>query len=64
MSVLTHWDRDKMADFFQTTFSNAFFRMKMFEIWSEASNWQLTSTGLDNYLHQSGDKPSSEPMMA
>ena len=27
----THWDRDKMAVIFQTTFSNAFFWMKMNE---------------------------------
>ena len=26
---LTHWGRDKMAAFFQTTFSNAFSSMKM-----------------------------------
>ena len=29
--VLTHWGRDKMAAIFQTTFSNAFSRMKMYE---------------------------------
>ena len=28
---LTHWGRDKMAAIFQTTFSNAFCWMKMFE---------------------------------
>ena len=27
--LLTHWDRDKMVAFFQTTFSNAFSSMKM-----------------------------------
>ena len=30
-SLLTHWGRDKMAAIFQTTFSNAFSRMKMCE---------------------------------
>ena len=30
-SVLTHWGRDKMADIFQTTFSNVFSSMKMHE---------------------------------
>ena len=28
---LTHWGRDKMADIFQTTFSNAFSWMKMYK---------------------------------
>ena len=28
---LIHWDRDKMADIFQTTFSNVFSWMKMYE---------------------------------
>ena len=28
---LTHWSRDKMASIFQTTFSNAFYWMKMYE---------------------------------
>ena len=30
-TALTHWDRDKMADISQTTFSNAFSWMKMNE---------------------------------
>ena len=30
-STLTHWGRDKMAAIFQTTFSNGFSWMKMFE---------------------------------
>ena len=43
---LTHWDRDKMAIIFQTTFSNAFSWMKMFEFqlrfhWSLFSRVQL-----------------------
>ena len=28
-----HWNRDKMADIFQTTFSSAFSWMKMYEFW-------------------------------
>ena len=31
LNVLTHWGRDKMAAISQTTLSNDFFRMKMFE---------------------------------
>ena len=31
IAVLTHWGRDKMADIFQTTFSNAFSCLKMYE---------------------------------
>ena len=30
-NVLTHWGRDKMADIFQTTSSNAFSWMEMYE---------------------------------
>ena len=30
-SELTHWGRDKMAAIFQTTFSNAFYWMKLFK---------------------------------
>ena len=32
-SELTHWGRDKMAAIFQTTFSDAFSRTKMYIIW-------------------------------
>ena len=44
---LTHWGRYKMADIFQTTFSNAFSWMKMFEFriqcdWSVFLRVQLT----------------------
>ena len=31
--ILTHWGLDKMAFIFQTTFSNAFSWMKMYDIW-------------------------------
>ena len=45
--VLTHWGRDKMAATFQTTFSNAFSWMKMYEFqlrfhWSLFLRVQLT----------------------
>ena len=44
---LTHWGRDKMAAIFQTTFSNAFYWMKMFKFrlrfhWSLFPRVQLT----------------------
>ena len=29
--ILTHWDRDKMDDIYQMTFSNAFYWMKVFQ---------------------------------
>ena len=38
--LLTHWGRDKMADIFQTTFSNAFSWMKMLEFWLKC-HWSL-----------------------
>ena len=46
-AVLTHWGRDKMAAVSQTTFSNAFSWMKMFEFrlkfdWSVFPRVQLT----------------------
>ena len=47
LCYLTHWGRDKMAAIFQTTFSNAFSRMKMFKFrlrfhWSLFPRVQLT----------------------
>ena len=44
---LSHWGRDKVADIFQTTFSNGFSWMKMFEFrlkfhWSLFPRVQLT----------------------
>ena len=38
--LLTHWGRDKMAAFFQTTFSNDFSWMKMYEFWL-TFHWSL-----------------------
>ena len=40
LTVLTHWGRDKMAANWQTTFSNAFSWMKMFEFWLNF-HWRL-----------------------
>ena len=37
---LTHWGRDKMAAIFQTTFSNGFSWMKMYEFWL-TFHWSL-----------------------
>ena len=52
---LTHWGRDNMSNIFQTTFSNAFSWMKMFEFrfhWSLFSMVKLTiwHIGSDNGL--------------
>ena len=33
LDLLTHWDRDKMADILPTIYSNAFSWMKIFEFW-------------------------------
>ena len=38
--VLTHWGPDKMAAIFQTTFSKAFSRMKIYEFWLRF-HWSL-----------------------
>ena len=37
---LTHWDRDKMAAILQTTFSNTFSWMKIYEFWLRF-HWSL-----------------------
>ena len=39
-AVLTHWGRDKMAAFCQTTFSNAFSSLKMYKFWLKF-HWRL-----------------------
>ena len=43
LANLTHWGRDKMATISQTTFSNAFFWMKMYEFWLLRFHWNLFS---------------------
>ena len=50
---LTHLPLEQVAAISQTIFSDAFSSMKSFVFWlkfhwSEASNWQWPSTGLDN----------------
>ena len=53
-SKLTHWGRDKMAAISQTTFSNAFSWMKMFEL-SLIFHWRLlTRVQLTIYQHWFG----------
>ena len=54
---LTHWGRDKMAAIFQTTFSNAFSRMKMNKFrlgfhWSLFLGFELISLATSHYLNQ------------
>ena len=62
--ILTHWGRDKMAAFFQTTFSNAFSLIKIslkFVPTCPINN----IPGLVQIMawRWPGDKPLSEPMM-
>ena len=73
INIWTHWGRDNMSAISQTTFSNAFIWMKMYEFllnlkfyWSLFLRTQLTisSIGSDNgSRRRPGDKPLSEPMM-
>ena len=44
---LTHWGRDEMADIFQTTISNAFSLMNMFEFWTQF-DWSFYKGLIDN----------------
>ena len=65
--VLTHWDRDKMVAIFQTTFSNAFSWMKMYEFrlrfhWI-LFPWVLSVLVQIMAWRRPGDKPWFEPMM-
>ena len=65
MRSLTHWGRDKMDAIFQTTFSNGFYWMKMYEFqlkfhWSLLLKVQLTIS--QHWVwRRPGDKPLSEP---
>ena len=67
---LTHRGRDKMATIIQTTFSNAFSWMKIYEFllkfyWSPKGPVNSIPTLVQiKACHWSGDKPFSEPMMA
>ena len=68
---LTHWDRDKMAAIFQTTFSNAFFLNENVWISLKLSLKFVLKVRINNSpglvqimtWHWSGDKPLSEPML-
>ena len=69
--VLTHWDRDKMAAFSETTLSNAFSSMKILDFrlkfhWRLFLRFQLTiyfSMVKIMAWRRPGDKPLSEPIM-
>ena len=71
VSSLTHWGRDKMAAISQTTLSNAFSWMKMYELrlrirWSFFPNVRISNIPAFVQImawHRPGDKPLSEPMM-
>ena len=68
---LTHWGRDKMAAIFQTSFSNRFSWMKMYQFrlifhWTLFLRVQLTNIpALVQIMawRRPGDKPLSEPML-
>ena len=71
LSLLTHWGRDEMNNISQTTFSNVFSSMKMFEFRLKF-HWSLFLMGLINNIpalvqimawRRPGDKPLSEPML-
>ena len=67
-TLLTHWGQNKMAAIYQTTFSNPFFWIKMFEYWLRF-HWslflrvQLAIMVQIMAWRRPGDKPLSEPMM-
>ena len=68
--MLTHWGRDQIDAISQTTFSNAFPRMKMNEFLlgfhrSLFLRFELTIPSLVQIMawRRPGDKPLSEPMM-
>ena len=76
-NYLIHWGRDKMAAIYQTTFSNAFPWMKMYEFrlkfhWSLFVRLKFVRKGSINNIpalvlimawRRPGDKPLSGPMM-
>ena len=69
-SLLTHWDRDEIDATFQTTFSNVFSSVKMYEF-RLRFHWILLLGPVNNIpalvkimaWHRAGDKPLSEPML-
>ena len=71
-SYLTHWGRDEMNNISQTTFSNVYSSMKMFEFRSKFHWLKFVPKGPINNIpalvqimawRRSGDKPLSEPIM-
>ena len=71
-NYLTHWGRDKMAAISQTTFSNAFSSMKMFEFRLQFQWLKFVPKVPINNIpelvqiiawRQPGDKPLSEQML-
>ena len=71
LNCLTHWGRDKMDDIFQTTFSNAFSWMKIYEFRLSFS-LKFVPKGPINKIpalvqimawRLPGDKPLSEPTL-
>ena len=65
-NLLTHWGRDNMAAIFQTTFSDAFTWMKIYEILKfvpKGSINNIPALGQIMAWRRPGDKPLSEPMM-
>ena len=69
--VLTHWGRDEIDNISQTTFSNVFSSMKMFEFrlkfhWSLFLKGPISNTAALVQImawRRPGAKPLSEPMM-
>ena len=68
---LTHWGRDKMTAIFRTTFSNAFYWLKMLEFGLKKSMKFVPKVRINNIValvqiiawRQSGDKSLSEPIV-
>ena len=68
--ILTRWGQDKMAAIFQTTFSNAFSWMKIYQ-YRLKFHWRLSLGPINNIpalvqimaWRRAGDKSLSEPMM-
>ena len=66
-ATLTHWGRDEMNNISQTTFSNVFSSMKMFEFRLKF-HWKSPINNIPALVQimawcRSGDEPFSEPMM-
>ena len=70
-SVSTHWGRDKIANISQTTYSNAFSRMKIYEFLLTISLKIVPKVRMNNIAasvqimvwRRPGNRPVSEPMI-